>query len=436
MYKFVFVWLVYFLSIKPVCSHDLLEIFDLAWQNDPILHEVEENKNAALEVKPQSLAKLLPTLAVVGNLNGNRFDTYNTFTNFQIGTQYFWDSNVFLKLSQPVYHHDYWVQLSQSENQIAQAEAEYAAEQQNLFIRTAKAYFGVLAAQSNLHFASMERQSLEFQLKQAIRRFEIGTASLTDSREAQAGFDQAKASEIDAQKKLREARGILSEIIGPIEFELSTLNDTLPLELPVPGNVDEWIELARQNNWTLIAANNRAEVARKNVEIQFSGHLPTLDLVSNVGISDTNRPAGLVANSQTIGLQLNVPIFQGGGVESRIRQAEHQFEAAKQNAEKQRRAAERQTQDAYQGVELSIAQVEALESAVASTKVAVDAAEKGLAVGTRTMADVLIATRNYSRAQRDHAQARYDYIVSGLSLKQAAGSLLRADMEIVNTWLH
>ena len=422
--------------MKPACAQDLLEIYDLAWQNDPTLHEAEENKNAALEVKPQSLAKLLPTLGIVGNLNGNRFDTDNTYTNLQFGTQYFWDSSVFLKLSQPIYHHDYWAQLSQSENQMAQAEAEYAAEQQNLFIRTAKAYFGVLAAQSNLQFASMERQSLEFQLKQAKKRFEVGAASITDCREAQAGFDQAKASEIDAQKKLRETKVALSEIIGPLDFELNRLRDDVPLELPTPSNLDDWSALARQNNWTVIAADNRAEVARKNVEIQFSGHLPTLDLVGNMGVLDTDRPAGVVANSQTIGLQLNVPIFQGGGVESRIRQAEHQLAAAQQNVDKQRRAAERLAQDAYQGIELTISQIEALKSAVESTKAAVDAAEKGLIVGTRTMADVLTATRNHSRAQRDHAQARYEYIVSGLTLKQAASSLSRVDLEVVNTWLH
>jgi outer membrane protein len=326
--------------------------------------------------------------------------------------------------------------LSQSENQIAQAEAEYEAEQQNFFIRTAKAYFGVLAAQSNLQFASAEKQSLEFQLKQAKKRFEVGTASITDIREAQAGFDQSKASEIDAEKKLREAKSILTEIIGLFDVELNPLRDDVPLELPIPSNLDDWIGLARQNNWTIIAASNRAEALRKNVEIQFSGHLPTLDFVGNFGVSDTDRPAGMVSNSQTIGLQLNVPIFQGGGVESRIRQAEHQLAGAKQNVDKQRRAAERQAQDAYQGIELSISQIEVLKSAVESTKVALNAAEKGLSVGTRTMADVLTVTRNLSRAQRDHAQARYDYILSGLTLKQATGSISRTDLEVVNKWLH
>lgn len=417
-------------------SHDLLEIYELAWQHDPTIREVEENRNAALEAKPQSVARLLPSLAIVGTLNENRFDTTNTYTNLQLGTQYFWDSNVYLKLSQSIYHHDYWVQLSQSENQIAQAEAEYAAEQQNLFVRAAKAYFGVLSAQSNLEFAAMEKRSLEYQLKQAQRRFVIGVAAITDFQEAQAGYDQANANEIDAQRKLQAAKTALAEIIGTLDFELNRLREDFPLDYPAPSKLEDWLLLAQQNNLTIIAASNHAEVARKNIEIQFSGHLPTLDLVGNVAVADTDRPAGLVANSQTIGVQLNVPIFQGGGVDSRVRQANHQFEAAKQNVDKQRRAAERQAQDAFQSIDFSISQINALKSAVQSTKVAVEAAEKGLVVGTRTMADVLIATRNFSRIQRDHAQARYDYILSGILLKQSAGALSRTDLEAVNTWLH
>ncbi len=422
--------------MSQVHAQDLLEIYDLAWQFDPAIHEVEENRNAILEAKPQSLARLLPSLSIVGALNANRFDTTNTYTQLQVGAQHFWDSNVYLKLSQPIYHHDYWVQLTQSENQIAQAEAEYAAEQQNLLVRTAKAYFAVLAAQSNLEFARMEKHSLEYQLQQMKQRHLIGTAAITDLQEAQAGFDQVNASEIDGQRKLRAAKTALSEIIGAANIELNILREEFPLEYPVPNNLQNWLSLAQQNNLTLIAANNRAELARKNIEIQFAGHLPTLDLVGNFGMADTDRPAGLVANSQTVGVQLNVPVFQGGGTDSRVRQARHQFQAAQQNVDKQRRAAERQIQDAYEGIEFTISQIHALKSAQQSTKVAVEAAEKGLMVGTRIMADVLIANRNYSRTQRDHAQARYDYILNVLMLKQSAGSLSRGDLEVINSWLH
>ena len=432
----------YLLAASLLClsnqshSQDLLEIFDLAWQHDPAIHEAEENRNAIQEARPQSLAKLLPTLAITGALNQSRYDTTQTYTSLQLGVQNFWDTSVYLRLSQPIYHHDYWAQLSQSENQLAQAEAEYASEQQNLLIRTAKAYFGVLSAQSNLEFAQTEKHSLEYQLKQMKQRLVVGTASITDLQEVQAGFDQINASEIDAQRKLEAAKSALAEIIGSTDVELNPLKDDFPLQTPNPNKLQDWLSLAEQNNPAVIAASNRAEVARKAVEIQFSGHLPTIDLVGNVGIADTNRPAGLVANSQAVGVQLNVPIFQGGAVNSKVRQAEHQFESAKQNIDKQRRAAERQTKDAYKGIVYLISQIEALKSAQQSTKIAVDATGKGLQVGTRTMAEVLTAIRNYARTQRDHSQARYEYILSSLSLKQAAGALTREDLETVNHWLH
>jgi outer membrane protein len=436
-YKKKTIWgLVFAQWIAQAAADDLVQVYSLALQQDPQIQEAEANRNAALEARPQSIARLLPTLAIVGTLNQNRFDTTSTFTAFQIGVQNFWDASLYLRLAQPLYRHDYWVQLSQSDNQIAQAEAEYAAEQQNLLVRTAKAYFGVLAAEDNLEYANAEKRALEQQLQQIKERFRVGTAAITDLREAQAGYDQAVAGEIAARRSLHVAKAALREIIGQTDLELNPLREDLPLEEPMPSSLEEWSKLAQQNNLLIIAGENRAEFARKTIDLQFSGHLPSLDMVGNVGIADTDRPAGLVANSQTIGVQLNVPIFQGGGVNSRVRQARHQFEAAKENVDKQRRSVDRQIQDAYDAIIFSIAQVHALAAAVASSQAAVEAAEKGLRVGTRTMVDVITTQRNLYRAQRDHAQARYDYINNGFLLKQAAGSLSREDLEAVNTWLH
>jgi outer membrane protein len=434
--KSIFVVIIAVLSfLDRAYSLDLLETYELALQNDPQVHEAQETRNALLEAKPQSLAKLLPSLAIVGSLNGNHYETTSTFTQLQLGSQYFWDSSVFLKLSQPIYHNDYWVQLSQSENQIAQAEAEYSAEQQNLLIRTAKAYFGVLVAEDNLEVAQSEKSTVEHQLKEMKKRLAVGSAAITDLQEAQAGFDQATAGEIEAQRKLRAAKTELTEIIGNANIQLNGLVGELALEMPHPNNLQDWLNFAQQNNLLILAATNRAESARKNIEIQFSGHLPTFDLVANVGTVDTDRPAGLIANSQTIGLQMNMPLYLGGSVDSKVRQAEHQFEAAKQNLEKQRRTAERQVEDAYQGIELTISQINALDSARRSTKVTVEGTEKGVRVGTRTMADLLTANRNLSKAQRDYSQARYDYILNSFLLKQAAGALTRVDLEAANSLL-
>ena len=423
------------LFFSQVNAEDLLKIYDMALQNDPKILEAEANRDAAMEIKPQSIARLLPNLAIVGNLTQNRFDTTSTFTTLQIGQQHFWDSNVYLKLTQPLYHHDYWVLLSQSDNQLAQAEADYEAEQQDLFVRTAKAYFAVLSALDNLDFANAERRALERQLAQADRKFAVGTVAITDLSEAQAGFDLAVANTIAAQRALSVAKAALREIIGQADIELLPMSLEPPLLEPSPPKLEDWSELAQRNNLVIIAAENRAEVARKNIEVQFAGHLPTLDLVASVGINDTDRPAGLVANSQTVGLQMNMPLFQGGAVNSRVRQSQHQLDAAKQELVKNRRSVEKQIQDAFYGVQYSINQVKALKAAVESTRTAVEATEAGFRVGTRTMVDVVTSERNFYRAQRDHAVARYDYITNSLALKQGASILTRQDIMLVNAWL-
>lgn len=416
-------------------GEDLLQVFARALEQDPQIHEAEANRDAVREAGPQSLARLLPTLAVTGTLGQNRFETTSTFITGQLGNQSFWDSTIYLRLSQPIYHSEYWVQLSQADNQIAQAEAEYAAQQQDLIVRTAKAYFGVLAAEDNLGFAQAERRSLEDQAHKMQQRYDAGTVPITDLLEAQAGFDQAVAGELAAQRGLHVAKVALREIVGTSELGLARLKEDIPLQEPTPVGLKEWNELSQRNNLSIIAAQNGVEIARKNIELQFAGHLPSLDLVANVGYQDTDRPFGVVANSQTVGVQMNLPILQGGGVDSRVRQAQHQFKAASEHLDKERRAVDRQVQDSFDGVLYSISQVKALKTAVQSARRAVEAAEMGQRAGTRTMVDVLAAHRNLYRAERDHAQARYDYILNGLLLKQGGGMLAVEDLKPVNTWL-
>jgi len=422
-------------SAAHATALNLLQIYDLALQNDPTLQEAEANRNALLEVKPQSLARLLPSLSVVGSVNANRYDTTNTFSRQQLGLQYFWDSHVSLKLSQPIYHHDYWLQLSQTDNQIAEAEAEFVAEQQNLLLRSAKAYFGVLLAQNAHAYAQSEQLSLAKQLQEMQRRLAVGAAALPEVQDAQAGFDQALAEALEAERKLKAARNELTEILGAPVSALTALRQDWQPAPPEPNNAADWLQWAAQNNVSLIAASHHAEAARKTVEVQFAGHLPTLDLVGNVGTTDTDRPQGLISNSQTVGLQLNVPIYLGGMVDSKVRQAEFQYQAALKHVDKQRRAAERQTQDAFEAVQTAIGRVQALATARQSGEISVAAIEKGLEIGTRSVAELLTAKRNLARIRRDYEQAKYDYLLNSLQLKLAAGLLGRNDLEAVNAWL-
>lgn len=418
-----------------VAADDLLQVYQQALERDPKIHEAEANRNAIREVGPQSLARLLPTVAITGSFGGNRYDTTDTFASQQFGLQTFWDSTLFLRLSQPIYHHEFWVQLSQSDNRIAQAEAEYAHQHQDLIVRTARAYFGVLAARDNLEFARAERRSLEDQAQKMQQRFDAGTIPITDLLEAQAGFDQAVAGENAAMRTLHVAEVALKEIIGVAGVGLKPLRADFPLEEPQPNQVTRWNEISQSNNLAILAALNGVELARKNIELQFAGHLPSFDLVANVGYQDTDRPQGLVASSQTIGLQMSIPVLQGGAVNSRVRQAQHELTAAEEGLDRQRREVDRLVQDAYDGVIYTITQVKALKTAVGSAERALEAAELGLQAGTRTPVDVLNTARNLYRARRDHAQARYDYLINGLLLKQGGGLLSVEDLRVINAWL-
>lgn len=432
------------LPLKAVDAQNLLATYELAMQNDPRLRAAEANRNAVLETKPQSIARLLPTISAQGGLNRDHWKT----NAIGAGTPFFpsafglkgqnvgfWDSYASANLTQPIYHHEIWVQLSQADNQIAQAEATYAAEQQNTALRTAQAYFNVLLAQDHLAFAAAEKEAIGRQLEQAKARFEVGLIAITDVNQAQAGYDQARANEIKAVNDLDNARESLREIIGEYEEHLSGLAAEIPLKSPEPSDIEVWGRRAQENNLDIISAQNRSELAKKSIDLQFAGHLPTLDLVGSAGFVDNNRPDGFTYKSQSIGMQVNIPLFQGGTVNSRVRQARQEFEAALENLDTQRRAVTRQVKNAYRGILSSISQVSALKAAVMSAQSALEATEAGFEAGTRTMVEVLTEQRNLYAAKRNYAQARYDYIVNSLSLKQTSSLLQREDIELVNSWL-
>lgn len=422
-----------------VQAGDLLQIYDLALRFNPALREAQANRDAALESRPQGIARLLPTLSMKGQLNRN--SVYSKYGPSQLtfiaGARNtgFWNSNASVNFTQPVYHHELWVRLAQADSQIAEAEANFAAAQQTLMLNTAQAYFNVLLAQDTLEFASAEKFALSRQWEQAKARFDVGLIAITDAQVARSSFDQAKASVIAAANDLENAKESLKEIVGDFQGDLSGLVPEVPLNAPKPENIEDWSKQALQNNLAIIAAENSAEFAKKNIDLQFAGHLPTLDLTAVAGFTDTDRPNGIGTEFQQIGMEVNVPMFAGGGVNSQVRQARHQFEAAQERLDTQRRAVRKQVKVAYRGILTAIGQVRALKTAVESTRGALDATEAGFEVGTRTMVDVVLVQRNLYQNLRDYAQARYNYITNSLSLKQAASALQTEDLALVNSWL-
>ena len=423
-------------GISHLNAQDLSETYELALQNDPVLKQAQANQLATGESRPQSIARLLPNIAANGLSSWDRLRNKKPpDTDYRGPSQEYWSNAFNIKLTQPLFHWDYWIQLSQSDNQIAQAEADYQAVQQKLMVRTTEAYFNVLSAQDTAELIQAEKQSISRQLDQAKQRFEVGIIAITDVYEAQAGYDEATAKEIEAVHDLENKKEALREIIGDNEVQLNSLGSTLPLLKPEPANIADWSNSAETNNFNIVSAFNKAEFSRKSIDVQRAGHLPQLDMVASYMGSDDNSTSGFRGDTQSVGVQLNVPIFEGGAVNSRTRQASYQYEAAKENLIAVKRAVKREVKDAYNGVLSNIGRVEALKTAVTSAENALAASEVGFEVGTRTMVEVLAQQRNLYRAKRDFYRSRYDYLINSIKLKQASSNLTQNDLEQINRLL-
>ncbi len=426
--------LFFFTSFQYLCAQDLVETHQLALQNDPLLKRTYLTQFSIAEIRSQSIAQMLPNIS--GSAQGSRERIHNKRSTFQsAGVQNYWDTGFSINVSQPIFHWDHWVQLSQSDNRIAQSEAQYQAEQQNLIVRTTEAYFNVLAAQDSLEFTLAEQKAIERQLEQAQQRFDVGLIAITDVYEAQAGYDEAIANQIEAQNVLDDNKEALREIIGENRVNLAPLTKKIDFSVPVPNDIAKWSKIAETNNFNIIAALNEAEAKRKDVSIQRSGHLPTIDIVANYGKQDASSSFGLRGDTQSVGIELNVPIFQGGLIHSRAKQATFEYQAAKEDLLIAKRKVTRETRNAFRDVFSSISRVRALKAAVASAKSALEATEAGFEVGTRTMVEVLAEQRDLFRTKRDYSKSRYDYLINGVKLKQAASSLTDQDLNSINQYL-
>ncbi len=420
------------LTAVPALAEDLLDIYRLGLQQDPALKAADQQRLAALQDKPQARALLLPNLSANGSVSRNVLELTHG------PTTYFTNQNYALQLTQPLYNRAYWVQLSQADSQIAQAQANYVAAEQDLINRVASTYFGVLSAQAGLDYVIANKEATARQLEQARQRFDVGLVAITDVQDAQSRYDQAVASEIVARNDLERANAAVAEITGQEPGKLADLGEKLPLDPPKPANLQKWIDTSLGQNPRVLANQFAVKVARDNVEVQRSGHFPTLDVVGSYGYE--NLTSGGIFPLQgwdgQIGLQLNVPIYAGGGVLANTRQAAHLYEAAKDNLGVAQRATVRQTTISYRTVLDTISSVKALKQAVASAETALEATQAGYEVGTRTIVDLLNSQTARYLAVRDYKTRRYDYLLAGLALQQAAGQISEVDVAGVNRLLH
>jgi outer membrane protein len=445
------------LASSAAQAADLLEVYQRAVQNDPLIREAEANRLASRESKPRALGALLPQIEASGVIGQSDQEGSQTFlsrggldpnappivntTDQETDADF---TQYRLQLTQTVFRWDQWKALQQANSQVAQAEADYAAAQQDLMLRSAQRYFDVLAAEDTLQSVTTARDAISRQLEQANKRFEVGLIAITDVQEAKAAFDNANAVVIQSKRNLATAHELLRELTGDPFHGLAKLSESMPLKTPDPENEDQWVKTAMEQNLALTSSRLAAEIARDTISIRRSGHFPSLDLVlSRVGndfdatqINDgVEGPADSDNTDDQISLQLLFPIYSGGTVQSGVREAVYLHRAARERLERTARETERATRDAYLGVLSELSRVQALRQALESSRTALQATEAGYEVGTRTAVDVLDSRRRLAEAETNYARSRYDYLINVVRLKLAAGTLKQEDVVEINQWL-
>jgi outer membrane protein len=418
----------------PALAADLLQVYREALANDAQYAAARAAAEAGREKLPQGVSGLLPKIDATANTVWNE-NRYSLNERPSVGKNY--NTNAYnVALTQPLFRWQNFVQYGQSKLQVVQAEAIFAQASQDLILRVAQAYFDVLNAQENLRAVQANKTAISQQLEQAKKSFEVGTVTITDSQEAQSRFDLATAQEIVAESTLEVKRYALRVLVGKDTGDLNRLKPQAVLAPPQPASMDKWVDAAEKDSFTVQAQQAAAEVAEKEVERTRAGHYPTVDVVANYGrnnaaLSFAGRDS-LETNARNIGFQLNIPLFQGGYVNSKTREAVANRSAADAALESAKRNAALGARESYLGVVSGLSQVRALEAALISSTSALDSNKLGYEVGVRINIDVLNAEQQVYVTKRDLAKARFDTLYSQLKLKAAVGSLGETDLEQIN----
>jgi len=424
-------------TAAAACAEDLLDVYRLARENDPAIRAAAAAYAGAQEARPKSLSLLLPQLS--GTANASR--VYEKISNsaglLSNIDQSFNERGYGLDLVQSIYNHGYHAQLRQANSRLAKAEADYGAAQQDLILRSAQSYFDLVAAEENLGFALSEKRAVGERLKQVMERYEAGASTFTLVLELQASYDLSVAKEVSAVNAFYSAREALQALTGGIHEKLNAVVQDLPLDVPDPQDMAPWVLLAQQQNLKLLAAKAAEQLAREEVTRQGAGHLPSLDLVASHRV-DVFGGGSFGARDSTvslIGMRLNVPLLSGGLVSALTREATQLYIQATEQRVQTERAVERAVRDAYRAVTSSISTVRAFKQVVVFNEAALQAVQTSYEAGKRTIQDVHTAQSNLHRAMREYGEARYNYLMNILRLKEGVGALTPEDLEQLNTYL-
>ncbi len=384
---------------------------------------------------PQARARLLPyvTAGIGADLDNTR--RARNLSDSRSDRHASWS----LALVQPLFDLPAWNTLKRADFQASQADIAHRIAFQDLLLRTAQAYFDVLAVQDSLRALLGEKAAIETQLRAAQQSFELGATTITDAHEARARLDLLLASEVGLRNELQLAEDALARIIAERPGNLAQLSRAVSLPAPEPNRLDDWTQQAAHAGLSVASADLQTRIAQKEIDIARGEHAPTVDFVARTGSStdigvDGYR-AGPRALDSTIGVQLSVPLFTGGEISSRVREQTSRLQYARALLENARREAVQLAQQHFKGVVSGLEQVAALQAAERSSQAALEANRTGYEIGVRINIDVLNAEQQLYATQRALARARYDTLMNGLRLKAAAGILQESDLVAINALL-
>jgi outer membrane protein len=412
----------------PARAQNLLDLYESARAYDATWQSAKAQYDANLFRAEQAKAAVLPSANLGAGVTRSNFENTVPVTDRSFTTQ-----SATVSASQPLYRPANFATYEQGKRQVELAQAQLTTASQDLIIRVSQAYFDVLAAQDTLTFVRTQKAAVDEQLASAKRNFEVGTTTITDTREAQARFDLVVAQEIAAENDLRVKKLALDALVGKPEVKPQPLSVPVNVPAPQPPDVNVWVQQAEENSPSIQQAKTAVEIAQLETEKAKAGHKPTLDLTASYNV--TRNPSGSTlaavgnrTNSGSIGVSFNLPLFAGFATQNRIRETLSLEEKAQADLEATRRAIAQAVRTAFYGVVSGQGQVKALEAAEASSQSALEANRLGYQVGVRINIDVLNSQSQLFQTKRDLAQARYNVLVGHLRLRQANGTLTPEDL--------
>lgn len=424
---------------KPAGATSIMDVYRQAITNDPTFQSYQFRTLVATEGKRQALAALLPSIvATAGYVHKSQDIVSSDNEVYDAGSSDYGTTTYAVTLTQPLFNWGAYVGWKQAEVVRARSELEYVLAGQELITRVADLYFQALAAGDRLEYAMVEQASVEKHFELAQSRLDMGLIPITDLHDAKARLAATEAQTIEARNRFADALQALSEITGGLVETLVPLGPNVRFKGAEPADMDAWLRGAVEGNPAIELGRKAVEVAELEVSRQNSGHYPTLNLVTSFDNEDTEDSlfgGSSEVETYKVGVQFSVPLYQGGEVASKVRSARHEVSIARQDLIRQERSVDRNTRSAFLGVDSSLKRVEALAQSVEANRLALQAKQEGFMSGLFTSLAVLDAERDLALVSIDYAQARYDYILNSLRLRQAVGALAEKDLQDLENWL-